>query len=431
MASIEQRGNTFRIVFRFGSRKFSRTLRTKDRKAADACLARLEDNLRRLELGLLEVPDGVDLPTFLLSDGRAQRRPEPPSCIRTLGSLLEGYLNGITPGSLEDSTLVGMRIHVRRLKRVLGANLVLDSLSLEDIQKFVDKRARDKGIHGRHLSSATIKKELRTLTSAWTWGLDSGALSRPLPKKGLRFPKMTEKPPFQTWQEIERKISRGGLTKAEVADLWDCLFLTLPEIEELLEFVRAHAKQPFIYPMVMFAAHTGARRSEMVRSEIDDIDFDGATVLIREKKRIRGKLSTRRVPLSPFLVQVLRDWLKIHPGGRHTFALGAEVPRSRKTRSIGTQLTRDEAHDHFKRTLLGSRWERIRGWHIFRHSFCSNCAAKGIDQRIINAWVGHQTEEMVRRYRHLIPNQQQEAIRLVFGGLPKETIPINTEEVAQ
>jgi hypothetical protein len=59
---------------------------------------------------------------------------------------------------------------------------------------------------------------------------------------------MTEKPPFQAWQEIERKISRGGLTKAEVADLWDCLFLTLPEIEELLEFVRAHAKQPFIYP---------------------------------------------------------------------------------------------------------------------------------------------------------------------------------------
>ncbi|MCY2988005.1 MAG: hypothetical protein NTY19_09105 [Planctomycetota bacterium] len=247
MASIEQRGTTFRIVFRYGRRKFNRSLRTKDRKAADACLARLEDNLRRLELGLLEPPDGVDLPTFLLSDGRAPRRPAPQPGIRTLGGLLDGYLGGITPGSLEESTLVGMRIHVRRLKRVLGANLVLANFCLEDLQRFVDKRARDKGIHGRQLSSATIKKELRTLTSAWTWGLDCGTLSRPLPKKGLRFPKMTEKPPFQTWQEIERKIARGGLTKAEVADLWDCLFLTLPEIEELLEFVREHARQPFIY----------------------------------------------------------------------------------------------------------------------------------------------------------------------------------------
>ena len=53
---------------------------------------------------------------------------------------------------------------------------------------------------------------------------------------------MTEKPPFQTWQEIERKINRGGLTGAEQADLWDCLFLTLPEIAELLAFVKTNAQ---------------------------------------------------------------------------------------------------------------------------------------------------------------------------------------------
>jgi hypothetical protein len=39
-----------------------------------------------------------------------------------------------------------------------------------------------------------------------------------------------------------------------------------------------------------------------------------------------------------------------------------------------------------------------------------------VDQRLINGWVGHQTEEMVRRYRHLIPDQQRAAIRSVFGG---------------
>jgi hypothetical protein len=175
MASIEQRGNTFRVVFRHGRRKFNRSLRTKDRKAADACLARLEDNLRRVELGLLEPPDSVDLATFLLSDGRAQQRPTPRHTIRTLGGLLDGCVDGITPGSLEETTLVGMRIHVRRLKRVLGANLALDNLSLEDLQRYVDKRARDKGIRGRRLSVATIKKELRTLTTAWTWGVDGGA----------------------------------------------------------------------------------------------------------------------------------------------------------------------------------------------------------------------------------------------------------------
>jgi len=34
MASIEKRGNTFRVIFRYGGRKYNRALRTKDEKAA-------------------------------------------------------------------------------------------------------------------------------------------------------------------------------------------------------------------------------------------------------------------------------------------------------------------------------------------------------------------------------------------------------------
>jgi site-specific recombinase XerD len=57
----------------------------------------------------------------------------------------------------------------------------------------------------------------------------------------------------------------------------------------------------------------------------------------------------------------------------------------------------------------------LRGWHVLRHSFASNAAMKGVDQRVINSWLGHQTEEMVQRYRHLFPDQERHAINLVFG----------------
>ena len=40
----------------------------------------------------------------------------------------------------------------------------------------------------------------------------------------------------------------------------------------------------------------------------------------------------------------------------------------------------------------------------------------GVDQRLIDDWVGHTTEEMRRRYRHLIPSVQKQAIRSVFGN---------------
>jgi integrase len=197
--------------------------------------------------------------------------------------------------------------------------------------------------------------------------------------------------------------------------LWDCLYLTPPQIEELLAFVQAHAAHGFLYPMFAFAAHTGARRSEMLRALVTDIDFGGETVLIREKKRARGQRTNRRVPLSSFLLHVLRDWLTRHPGGQHLFCHPLQVVRSRKKRAVYTPLTRNEAHDHFHRTLAGSKWAVLRGWHVLRHSFASNCAVASVDQRFVNAWMGHQTEEMVRRYQHLRPDKQKEAIALVFG----------------
>jgi integrase len=79
------------------------------------------------------------------------------------------------------------------------------------------------------------------------------------------------------------------------------------------------------------------------------------------------------------------------------------------------QLTRTEASDHFNRTLANTPWANLTGWHVLRHSFVSNCAVAGVDQRLIDAWVGHTTEEMRRRYRLLIPSVELQAIRRVFG----------------
>lgn len=87
----------------------------------------------------------------------------------------------------------------------------------------------------------------------------------------------------------------------------------MDEIAELLQHIQV--AQPFVYPMVCFAAYTGARRSEILRAKITDVDFDAKIVTIHEKKRVRGKLSTRRVPLASFLIAALKDWLAIHPGG--------------------------------------------------------------------------------------------------------------------
>ena len=216
--------------------------------------------------------------------------------------------------------------------------------------------------------------------------------------------------------EIKRILDRGGVKADQEKELWDSLFLTKDETQLVLEYVRTTARHPFIYPMFVFAAHTGARRSEILRSQIDDLDFSSRTVLIREKKKSRSKAVTyRRVPMTELLCSTMTDWFARHPGGQYTICEGLATPGG-KTRTEFVSLTLSEAHCHFKRTLKGSKWDKIKGFHTFRHSFASNLAAGAIDQRIIDEWMGHQTEEMRRRYRHLFPEQQRTAIDSVFGG---------------
>jgi integrase len=259
------------------------------------------------------------------------------------------------------------------------------------------------------------------------------------PYDGLRYPKSDEKPAFQTREEIKRQVA--GISPQKADELWECLYLTLQEIDRLLAHVRDHASHPWIYPLVAMAAHTGARKSELLRMRVGDVDFVGEIVVIREKKRAHDRRTTRRVPLSTGLAAILKDWLKVHPGGPYLFAQAEEVFRSKK-RSHTTghlwkdrpgaiearlggvierqrpgilPLTEDEAADHLKRTLAGSEWGVVRGYHAFRHSFISACASRGIDQRLIDEWVGHQSEEQRRRYRHLYPSVQSTALRSVFG----------------
>jgi len=417
MASIEKRGDAYRVVFRHGGIKYARSLATSDEKAARSSLVRLEDRLHRISIGSLTAPSGVDLVDFLLADGREPKKKDEKKTVEpstlTLAALFAEYFSKLPDGNLEENTIKTMKLHLVLLERHFEKSYLIDGITVNDLQGYIEKRSKDPGRNGRKVTPITIKKAIITLRTVWNWGRQHGLISKPFPSKGLRYPKGNEKSPFMTFAEVEKRAEKA--TPAEAADLWECVFLTLPEIERVLAIVKENAKHAFIYPMFVFAAHTGARRSEMIRSKLSDLDFERNLVTIHERKKSHDKRTTRQVPMSPLLRATLEQWVKDHPGGDFSFTPGTHVFRSKKDRSKCIPLTSSEAHHHFRNTLQGSKWEKLHGWHVFRHSFCSNCAAKGLDQRIINAWVGHMSDDMVRRYRHLLPDQNHAAIQSVFA----------------
>jgi integrase len=70
------------------------------------------------------------------------------------------------------------------------------------------------------------------------------------------------------------------------------VFPTLEEFDQVFAIVKERARHTFLYP-VFFAAHTGARRSEMLRSVLTDLDFDSNLLTIHERKKSHDKRATR------------------------------------------------------------------------------------------------------------------------------------------
>lgn len=447
MASLQERKGSYRLTFYWNGKRETFTIGEVSAGEAESKAKQADYLLMRLNQRLVALPPGTGIVDFIRYDGNPPPIPitpnaqQPISATLKLAELRDKYL-ATHESSLEPSTVYGMRLHFKHLAACFGPAFPIAELSLADLQRYVDRRAKAKGKKGRKLSAATIRKELVTLRTAWNYAARMKLLTGRFPDEGLRFPKSTEKPPFQTVAEIQRQLKAGGLSEAEEAELWEALYLTVDEIAELLCHVKASARHDFLYPMFCFAAYTGARRSEIIRTRVADIDFAAKQITIRERKRVKGRTTTRRVPLAAFLCGVLTDWLTIHPGGPWLFCHNGQVFRSKKrSGTTGHQspqvrpkttagrlatvrqrphqamspLTRDEAHDHLRRVLKDSKWEHMRGWHALRHSFVSACASRGVDQRLVEAWAGHMSIEMSRRYAHLWPSVQQEALARVFG----------------
>jgi len=375
MASLEKRGKLFRVIFRYGGQRRQATLKTGDAKEAADMATRIERKLDLLAQGDLSLPEGMDIVAFLMGE---KPKSKPPAVLKTI---IPEYEN--SRHSIEANSLATIKLHLAHVKKFFGQNTHLNTITFDRLQDYINERVK-------HVSSTTVRKEVTSLSGLWSWALRTNQASGGFPNRGLEYPKTSEKPPFQTWAEIERKINAGADKK-----LWDCLFLSTKEIGELLKYAETNCSA-LIHAMVTLAAHTGARRSELLRAQVEDFDLSSNTFTIREKKRVHGRNSLRQVPMSALLTKVMKEWLNDRSGD----VFG---------------LTRDQAHDRFQKAFAGSKWETIKGWHVLRHSFASNCAAQGLDQRIIDTWMGHQTDEQRKRYRHLFPHQQRQAIDLVFA----------------
>lgn len=169
-------------------------------------------------------------------------------------------------------------------------------------------------------------------------------------------------------------------------------FLSDDERAKLLEACR-QSDNAHLFPVVMFALSTGARKSEILTLTLGDLDLDRRTAILRDTKN--G--DTRAVPIARHLADVLTEQRA------KAAALYEAMPKPPATRWLFPRADGQEPID------IRTAWENARDkagladfrFHDLRHSTASYLAMKGASLVEIAEVLGHRTLQMVRRYAHL------------------------------
>jgi len=409
----DKRTQKWFVCYRWNNAQHNKSCGTTKRSEAEVVCSRVGDTIQLLRSGRIQLPDAIDPADWIyaggktIGNGSSAGNGSYKSSDYRFGQICDDYFQD--QARKAESTLTAERVHIKHLKGHFGTVRKITSIHIEHVEEYLNQRLQEK-YRGKLVLGTTVKKELATFRQIWIWAQRNRKIQVTCPLLGpdgrweVQIPKSAERIKFQTWRQIERRINRGGSTDDEKQKQWASLFLDHEQVKALLQFVQQNTSHSFIYPMFAFAAYTGARRSEICRSQIDDFDFDENVILIRERKRRKNlSATTRFVPMHPGLRQVMLDWFEKHPGGQQTLVLPLQM-RGQKKRCENLDVTPDKATVHFKAALRESKWQVVRGFHVLRHSFGSNLARTGkVSSEEIGTWMGHTTDEMRELYQHLFP----------------------------
>lgn len=205
----------------------------------------------------------------------------------------------------------------------------------------------------RKLSANTVNQHLAALRFFFV-----KTLRRPWNTADTPYPKRESRPP---------KV----LSPGQVARLIDSAIL------------------PFHRVVLMTLYATGARRAELARMRVSDIDSERMVI------RIHGKgLREREVMLSRVLLDALREHWQRHKPREWLF------PGRRNHKAdhpIDNKVVWHACHEAAKRAGL----EKKVHPHILRHCFATHLLDADTDLRVIQTLLGHASLEQTARYLHV------------------------------
>jgi integrase len=174
---------------------------------------------------------------------------------------------------------------------------------------------------------------------------------------------------------IDFKITMPKVTNVKTE------FLTEDQLKKLLDAIEIDAN-PYAGPIMLTALYTGMRKSEILKLEWEDIDFEHRFIHIRDPK---GG-SDQKIPLNEQM-RVVFD----------------KLPRTHSLVFPGTHGQRTGLYHAIAKIKKKAELPKdFRPLHGLRHHFASMLASSGkVDMYVLQKLLTHKTPQMTQRYAHL------------------------------
>jgi len=189
---------------------------------------------------------------------------------------------------------------------------------------------------------------------------------------------------------------------------------TLPTIlsqDEVTRLIEAAANRMHRTLLILLYA-TGMRRSEAALLKVSDIDSQRMVIHIHRGKGLRD----RDVPLTPKLLEVLRDYWRWKKPRVYLFPSKMGDPSSEQPISDKTVWNACRA------AAIRAGIAKKLGPHTLRHCFATHLLESGADLRTIQLLMGHERLEDTTIYLHLSQRHLHAAIN------PLDQLTLRTEK---
>lgn len=194
-----------------------------------------------------------------------------------------------------------------------------------------------------------------------------------------------------------------GVDLPAVTTTEEIRFLTLDEIDALVEHARPGEFHALDRAIFLTAAMTGLRKGELLALRWQDVDWPAGRVRVR-RNYVRGEFgtpksrrSTRSVPMADEVAGELDRLYKLSPrqgDGDLVFAhpfTGGPLPKANVTRRM-------------RAALKAADLDSSHRFHDLRHTFGTRMAAAGVAMRALHEWMGHKHLATTQIYADYAPS---------------------------